>query len=234
MSITIGKTELIIVKVPSAKINTANNNSSGLPILGIILVLAILAGCSALVSKSFGMKSPRDLSEPELLKWSAKFDIPTELVYRMDTAYYTYWRSIDSAKYKKEINDHLQPLQAIYYNKRGRPIAFFANCYAGGFPNLNWNHSGNFNHFPPASAAPIDSLLNLQKHLQYLKPADASRPIYSDSADYHVVVHWNRFMGRQTERFVQVIKSNCAMSTSSKVRLYYVNTDRFFASENFQ
>jgi hypothetical protein len=103
------------------------------------------------------------------------------------------------------------------------------NCYAGGFPNLNWNRQGIFNEFIPKQQAPIDSLLTLTTQLNFLKPLSKSYLISTESYDYVIVVYWSRFMGRQSKRFIRIIQKNIQLEKTKKVKIIYANNDNIFA-----
>ncbi|HSI91485.1 MAG TPA: hypothetical protein VK927_10245, partial [Adhaeribacter sp.] len=106
---------------------------------------------------------------------------------------------------------------------------FHINCYTGGFPNLNWNQNGNFESFPPKMQAPADTLVSFQTLNQYLKPLPNTKLSADASADYTVVVFWNRMLGRQSKRLVETVQKNCAKAGNHKIRLVYVNNDNLLS-----
>ncbi|MBF9141328.1 hypothetical protein [Hymenobacter properus] len=123
--------------------------------------------------------------------------------------------------------NHWQFLQAVYYDAAGRQQSFHINCYAGGFPNLHWERDGIMAQFPPAQQAPRDSALSLAEHLKFIYSGSA--PISAPPANYTVVVHWSRFMTRQSRRLIQAVRRNVALAPAgTRVALVFVNTDDFY------
>ena len=112
------------------------------------------------------------------------------------------------------MNNHVQPLQALYFDRSGRLVSYHVNCYAGGFPNLKWNHDDAFSSFPPASVSPLDTLVSLQDLLPHVKtPAGETPTCQSSPVDYTVVVMWPVFMGRQSKRLIKTVKKNLESAT---------------------
>lgn len=180
--------------------------------------------------KMYGMNNPKQISNEEIVQLSEKYNIPPSDNYKLDTSYVNFLNAFDSIKYKNNIKDHLQPLQALYYNKDGQLESFQINCYAGGFPNLEWDRNEIMSTFPPQQQAPIDSILPLNLHLKYIQQLPDSKAIPTDGYNYFVIVHWNRFMGRQSKRLIQTVQENVKLSENQKVKIIYVNTDEVFAS----
>jgi hypothetical protein len=127
------------------------------------------------------------------------------------------------------LRNHLQPLQASYYNREGALISFHVNCYAPGFPDLNWNYNAAMGAFPPKTQAPADTLLNFQKHFQYLKSNGPAQMAEEKDFDYYIVVYWAGFMKRQSEVLIDAVRENLKLNTQDrKVKIIYVCTDNVF------
>jgi hypothetical protein len=193
---------------------------------GFIVILSF-SNCARLL---VGMKPIKEIDETAILKLGNKYDIPPKDLFELDTSYFTFLFSLDTNKFKTEIKNHYQPLQALYYNQDNLLTSFQVNCYAGGFPNLNWERDSIMKSFPPLKQAPIDSILPLATHLSFLHPLAATNEVTTSDYDYIVFVYWNRFMGRQSEHFIETIQKNKQLAGSLKVRYLYVNTDNCFAS----
>ncbi|MBL7914533.1 MAG: hypothetical protein JNL49_05750 [Bacteroidia bacterium] len=163
------------------------------------------------------------MDETEIIKFSKKFNIPASDSYELDTAFIKYLFSIDTSGIL--IKNHYQPLQALYYDNNGALKSFHVNCYTGGFPNLNWEQNGAFKTFLPGQQAPLDSVVPLELHLKYLISLSTSEKIIPEKYDYIVVVHWSRFMGRQSKRLIRIVQENAKLSTSKKIRIIYANND---------
>ena len=117
-----------------------------------------------------GLKQVKEIDETTIIEVGNKYGIPTEAIFELDTAYLSFLFSLDTTTYQTEIKNHYQPLQALYYSKKGDLLSFQINCYAGGFPNLNWERDSIMQSFPPLEQAPLDSILPLPLHLDYIRP----------------------------------------------------------------
>jgi hypothetical protein len=198
-----------------------------------LIVIAALShsGCGFLLNKTLGLKPIKKLSESRIAQTAATFQIPPENSFVLDTS----WRkkfadglSRNNEPVKNELHkNHLQPLQASYYNSDGKLVSFQINCYASGFPNLNWTRDSIFEHFPPGTQAPVDSLLTLHEHLRYLKPLPgAAAP--EAGTNYTVIIHWTRFMYRQTKLFIETVHENIRTKAPRGTRVLYVNCDNLY------
>lgn len=202
-----------------------------LPICTMIVSLMLVLGmtsCTSVLTGLYGVKEIKLVNEKIIAKNAKKFNIQTVDNFELDAAYLTYLVSLDTSKYKLQIKNHLQPLQALYYDNTGCLKSFQVNCYAGGFPNLKWERDDIMTTFPPKQQAPIDSLVSLQTQLKFLKPLSNSSKFSIENYDYIVIVFWNRFMGRQSKRFVRFVQENTKLETTKKVKIIYVNNDNVF------
>lgn len=95
------------------------------------------------------MKKTKTVGEKIIARYYKKYNIPTADSYELDRAYFSYLCSLDTAKYKSQIKNHYQPLQALYYDNLGYLKSFQVNCYASGFPNLKWDRNEIMTTFPP-------------------------------------------------------------------------------------
>jgi len=179
----------------------------------------------------YGLKKTKTIDEKTIARFAKKYNVPAPDNYDLDTAYFSYMFSLDTTQYKQEIKNHTQPLQALYYDNSGNLKSFQVNCYAGGFPNLKWDRDERMTIFPPKQQAAIDSIVPLETHLKYLKPLSQTEKIQIDNYDYIVIVHWNRFMGRQSKRLIRFVQDNSKLETDKKVKIIYANTDNLFATE---
>lgn len=175
----------------------------------------------------YGMKGAKDMDEKNIQKTGDRYKIPQENSFQLDTAYVGFLRALENTEFKHAQKNHYQPLQALYYTVDGNLTSYQVNCYAGGFPNLEWERDSIMSKFPPLQQAPIDSLLPLQKHLEYLMPINNQKKIDLTGYDYVVIVHWSRIMGRQSKRLIRTVQENCKLSSDQKVKVLYVNTDNF-------
>lgn len=191
----------------------------------------MLQSCSPLLLKTYGLKTIKPLTSEEIIRQGKKYKIPVSEAYELDSTYYTFIKSLDTNRFNQVIKDHFQPLQAIYYDKTGQMCSFHINCYCGGFPNLKWNRNGNFDVFLPKQQAPIDSIFTLEKQLSFIQPLAHQDALIITPFDYVVVVHWNRYMGRQSKRLIEIVQNNARMTNRERVKIIYVNSDNAFLYE---
>lgn len=190
-----------------------------------------LTSCNAIFTGLYGIKKLKTLDENTIVDYAKKYNIPLSDSYKMDTSYYSFLLSLDTAQYSEQIKNHYQPLQVLYYNKLGKLESFQLNCYTGGFPNLKWDRNEIMTIFPPKEQAPLDSILPLSLHLNYLQQLPQTVKIETNNYDYVVIVHWNRFMGRQSKRLIRTVQENTALAKHKTVKILYVNTDNLFAKQ---
>lgn len=198
--------------------------------LFILLSLALsLSSCMSIMQSIIGIKDPKRLTDKEVTKCSKAFDIPQNYNYRLDTSYLDFVLKLDTTQFKAQRKNHVQPLQALYFNSEGQLVKFYINCYAGGFPNLKWNRDGMLDTFLPKDQAPIDTVLNLKRQLSYLKPAcESTTEFVEKDFDYCVVVYWNKCTKRHSKRLIKSIQYNVGKAATKKVKVLYANYDNVF------
>ena len=185
-----------------------------------------LTGCMAIVQSYVGIKDAHKLTDSQIVKTSKSFKVDQNSNYRLDTTYLSYILNLDKTEYKAQRKNHIQPLQALYFDSKGQLVKFYINCYAGGLPNLKWNRNGNLETFLPKDQAPLDTILNLTKQLSYLRPVCAStKDIVTENQDYYVFVYWAKCTKRHSKRLIRSIKKNVSKATTEKVKTIYVNYD---------
>lgn len=194
--------------------------------------ILLLPSCSTLLTGLYGMKKIETVDEKTILQYSEKYNIPIADSYELDSSFISFLTSLDTTRYKEQVKNHSQPLQALYYKRTGQLQSFQVNCYAGSFPNLHWDRDGIMTTFPPGQQAPLDSIVSLEKQLKYLKPLSQTEDLSIESWDYIVIVYWSKFMGRQSERLIRFVQDNSKLAGDKKVKIIYVNNDNIFASES--
>jgi hypothetical protein len=188
----------------------------------------LFVGCSAIIQGLYGIHDLKPLDDSKILRYSKKYGIPNEGNFKLDTAYLSLLNSFGQKKYFREIKNHYQPLQALYYDSSGYLISFQINCNAGGFPNLKWNRNGNFESFPPKLQTRPDSLIDLNTYLKYLMPISQASNSFKKDSRYTILIHWNRFMGRQSKRLIRIVKRNSKMA-DKKLNIIFINNDNFLS-----
>ena len=180
------------------------------------------------------MKDMKAVDEKMISELCQEYNIPLEDSYELDTAYSTFLLSRDKVLYKEQIKNHYQPLQALYFDKMGHLISFQINCNAGGSPNLAWDRDSILTTFPPKQQTAIDSILSLDKQLKFLHPLTQTSKFNAADYDYVVVIYWNRFMDRQSKRFIKFMQDNSQLAKDKKVKIVYANNDNIFAMADTQ
>jgi hypothetical protein len=211
----------------SIKLNSMRKNKNHSTTFFMTLFLGALTGCTSMM----GIKKMQLLEEDQIIQTASAFGIPPANSYVLDTSYLEFIKN-QTETLPIPRKDHLQPLQAIYYAKADgfiKPVAWYVNCYAGGYPNLEWNRTGGWNQFPPSPQAPADSLLPLKKHFEFLRALLGVQAFNTIEYDYIVLVYWSRFMGRQSELLIKQVQENAGLAKDRKLRILYVNNDNFFS-----
>lgn len=197
--------------------------------IAFALVLILFSGCSGIARAMMGIKKSKPLTEKRIARLGKRYGIAADEAYQLDTAYLPYVLSLDTSKYKLQIKNHYQPLQALYYEPSGRLVFFYPNCYAGGFPNLNWNRAGTFETFLPRQQAPADSLVPLAKHAGFINDLNGEKiKLDTSPYDYIILVHWNRMMSRQSKRLIRYVRKNAKLAAGKKIKFVFVNNDNSF------
>jgi len=180
----------------------------------------------------YGFKKHKYLKDADIEKIAAKNQIPLNDLLVLDSTYKGFLRQFDTLLHAATIQNHYQPLQVLYFNKKGELLSFHANCFAGGFPNLNWTRDNHFQHFPPQTAAPLDSIFPLEKLLNFTrKTRDDAAKINLNNSNFYVLVYWNRFLGRQSKRLIKLVQQNAKLHPQEKVQIIYINNDNFFLEQ---
>ncbi|WP_380287040.1 hypothetical protein [Hymenobacter monticola] len=131
----------------------------------------LLNSCQAVFTGIYGIREPKPLAASSLPRLAETYGIPPGSHNAvLDTGFRRMLRCMHQQDASVAKN-HWQFLQAMYYNAAGQQQSFHINCYAGGFPNLQWERDGIMAHFPPAQQAPRDSALSLAAHLQHVYTA---------------------------------------------------------------
>jgi len=193
----------------------------------LLSLLLSLSSCTPLVLRTMGMKKPHVPTDEEFYRFGQKWSMSIYFQQTLLPSYMDEIEKIDSVN-PKLTKDLLQPIQAMYFDSSGRLISYHINCYAGGYPNLNWNRDGKFDVFPAKTQAPCDFLLTLSWLLPFLKPIEYPCVKMKD-LDYTVVVFWSRFTGRQSRHLVEYVQKNIKLaSKETRIQIMYVNTDEVF------
>jgi len=194
----------------------------------LFVSLIFLSSCSAIMSGIYGLRNVKSIDKSDIVKYGNQYHVPVDNSFVLDTNYIGFVKSLYGSTNEEQISNHLQPLQAMYFNENGSLISFHVNCYASGFPNLKWNRNQIMEVFPPSQQAPVDSLIRFNNISPHFISYSSKDKLMNNQKKYTVVVFWNRFMGRQSKRFISEIQKNCSLANKNEVELIYVNNDYLF------
>lgn len=174
-----------------------------------------------------GLKNPKPYTNKQIVKEAKKQNIPTDNLFVLDPSFDDYLLSLDTSilEIKYAIKNHYQPAKVIYFDSLGQNISFHINCYAQGYRS-KWNAMGNFDVFPPKTAAPLDTVLNMVRLFEFVKPLESEK-IYFDSTEYTAVVFFNRVLRGRNRRLVKEVVKNAELSNGKEFQVLYVNNDAF-------
>lgn len=170
--------------------------------LFLLICLFSLISCNRIFLTSYGIKGNiKSYSHEQLIQQAEKIGINDFPIYQVKPSLIAFLDSIvqvDSNNFSTA-KSLFQPLQIITFRKDGELIGTIANCDAGGFPNLKWEHL--LKKFPPkgisfSTAIPIvkGTFFNHLKKINELE-------IKSGTAVTLIV--YSHFMGRQNKRFLK-------------------------------
>ena len=134
----------------------------------LLLSCVTFNSCMRIYMLKLGMRQPKIMEDKRHTRYLNKFDGEKENAYLLDTNYLHFLEFNDTTKFRAEKKNHYQSIQAIYYGHEQFQEAWFINCYAPGYPKLNWNIDNNFATFPPKSAAPLDTLVSFDRLINFL------------------------------------------------------------------
>lgn len=194
-------------------------------IILIITLPLVLFGCSAILSKLYGIKTIHTFDQNKCEKFINTINFKNIAYYNYyidSTAFKFYCESSINKKHKKDLS---QPIQIIYF-ENDNVTSFHANCYArGSLTNLNWNVNDRFNYFIPQSAIKTDSLgINFTKvkHCFNINNITTGNSIA-------ICIIWTRMFEKISKSAMEtVIKNLTDNNAESKVVIYLINNDKSF------
>lgn len=187
--------------------------------LTAVSLIIIVQSCSII----YGIHSKPTSSINQVSNYFKK-TIETDAMYYLDSLYYKQIMQMNITN-SKVVKNHLQPIQALYFDKTGKLTSYFVNCYANPKNlNLNWNENKVFENSLPKGNAPLDSLFNYEGLLKLLVPLirDDLRVNY----DEKVIVIWNNYFKRYSKSLIRQVKRNQILFPK---KVIYVNNDLLLA-----
>lgn len=199
----------------------------------IILITSVIL-FSSCKSVLLGIKNPRKLSEQDILKAAIKYNIPVSDIYQMNYFFLYYSEMIENSGVAPSvIKDHMQPLQALYYNKSGSLQSYHINCNAStSIGGVNWNKNKVMSSFPPISQIATDTFFPLNRHLEFFKPIASTISFNREDYDYIIILYWNVFMKRPAKKLIHSVQKNISLAGDQKVKVIYVNNDNLYSGSS--
>lgn len=195
------------------------------------LSLPCLCSCTGLL---FGIRNPRPIADEDIRRSAFWYHIPaTDLYCNKSTK--LYYASVLQNKSGMHLlaKNHIQPLQAIYFDKNGKMISWHINCLAGGpMGQINWNRDHRMDIFPPITAATTDTIIDFDSFYQMLRPLYSSESSGLGDHDFFVIVYWNGFLKRGSRKLIQTIRKNLILAGTKSVKVLWVNNDNDFTNTN--
>lgn len=126
----------------------------------IICLIVIIQSCSPILGL-YGVRNPKEISEKKIINYSKRLAIPKDAIYQLDTSYFSFLASLkmklndsmitDTLKkkeLKKLVQNHYQPLQALYFNKKKKLGIISDQLLRWWFSKLKLGKRWYFNYFP--------------------------------------------------------------------------------------
>ncbi len=207
-----------------------HNNINKLLLLSILgLVTLTSSSCGFLMKTTAGIKNPKIMDEKLHTRYLKKMKAPRDQAYLIDTNYINFLKVNDTLHFREQKKNHYQLIQAIYYGHNQFQEAWFINCYAPGFPHLNWNIENKFATFPPKTAAPLDSLVSFDRLIAHAYSfKNHIKHTVGKNEPYTVVFIWNRLLKKDSKRLHKILLANLKMCPEP-YRIIYINNDNLFA-----
>ena len=190
-----------------------------------------LCSCNGLL---FGIRNPRPISDDDIRRSAIRYHIPAADLY-CNKGTKLYYASLLQNKLGMHLlaKDHMQPLQAIYFDQKGKMISWHINCLAGGpMGSINWNKEHRMDVFPPHTAAPPDTNIHFQSFYQMLRPLSFPEKPSLEDHEYIVILYWNDFMKRGSRKLIHTIRKNLLLAGTKSVKLLWVNNENDFSNTN--
>lgn len=191
----------------------------------IISLPLVLFGCSAILSKLYGIKTIRSFEQEKCEQFinTINFGNIRHYNYYIDsTAFKCYYESAINKKHNKDLS---QPIQILYFENDSL-TSFHANCYASGsLTKLNWNVNERFNYFIPHSAIRTDSVrISLNKAKNCF---NINNTLKEDSITICII--WTRMFEKISKSAIETVVKNLRDNNSeSKAVIYLINNDKSF------
>jgi hypothetical protein len=189
-------------------------------ILLLILALAFLPGCNALMPVLFGLREIHGYDAEQCEKFYKKlpkdFEF-TPLVCNEKQFMQVSELGADSMQMK----NLYQPLKIMYFHGE-ELVSFHINCYCPPTLtfNLNWNYNHQFDQFPPATTVPLDGMTVTRSQMQTIFPE------IKGEKDYTVLVFWTDLLHKVSRAEIKTVYRNLnKFNQLENAKVYLINND---------
>ncbi len=194
-------------------------------IILVLILCFILYGCSALLSKMYGVKNLKkfDSEEYQSFKEDVQKQLPSA-VFIVSTSY-QYKNQILLGKDSLEKHNLGQPVQILYFDNKVLR-SHHINCYAkGSLSNLNWNTDNRFTSFLPQSAVDCEKkVVSLQRYAEIYPEIDMA-----SNKQYTILVFCTNMLSKISMSAITTMADNLKQhQQESNCDIYIINTDNFF------
>lgn len=189
-----------------------------------ILALMLFSSCGLLL----GVRNPYDISENSINKFNRKNSISN--YYELNDS--IFFSTYDPKVLEERSFDNLsQPLQLIVFDKNKQLICHLINCNIGGIP-LKWNRYQSFDTVPvvPYDFLQPEYLVTLTEIQNLMIPKIENDQLEDilENYDYVYFVYYGIFLKGFAKPFLKYVQENAKLDPNKKVKVIYVNLDRFF------
>jgi putative VirB-like lipoprotein len=192
-------------------------------IIFLTSLLFILSGC-------FGLRYDTQITHQEIIEFANENRIDLNSVYILDSSYKEYIFSTKDSIIGRKV---LQPLQTICFDSNDSVVAFNANCFAHlrylTF-NLQWNHEGIYDEFPPKNNIfnfDANNATDPETIFKFTKKLTATDLIDS-GAKYKLFIFCGLMYERQSSYLIEEVNNMLEGVDKSEYQTYYIITDNMY------
>ena len=190
-------------------------------VIRLYLIILVIGSCTPMARILIGYRTPRVLSNQEIIALSKKLNIENFPIYSLDTTYFDQIRLMYDDKYSRKIFN--QPIM-LYFFKNDSLKSFTNNSAYPGVPKTKWNHFGHFNQYPPRTNYHEGSfnkllLTDLIKNIHSVMNAKK----FNVNEEY-IFVSFNNTFYRQSKGLIKIILKNYK---EYKERIIFINNDMY-------
>lgn len=210
--------------------------------VALLLILSISSlSCGRIYLRMVGIKKNSPVTKSELTYFLNKHQLNSSIILELDSAKYTALiaaKKQDTLTYKSPdwwIQNHIQPLQAIYYDNNIRqPIAAYFNCIAEsrGITNFTWNKYNELDTFPPKTYTDWrwrDTLFTMHEITSTFRSLEGKPFLMADyTKRYQIFVFYSLFVEKQSINLIKEVNTHINRFIQTEYDIHYINMDNYF------